>query len=96
MKSNVFTSTSEMELLHEIIQINGSSSFKRWLKSKNNLSINIPSYEAQGFNFIRKINSDFDDLAEDLLSKMLATNPLERWSCRELLNHPFFSDEDTN
>jgi serine/threonine protein kinase len=32
--------------------------------------------------------------AIDLLEKMLAMNPAKRWSCAEILLHPYFTEDN--
>jgi serine/threonine protein kinase len=32
--------------------------------------------------------------ALDMMEKMLAINPAKRWTCQELLSHPYFTEDD--
>ena len=45
-------------------------------------------------NYIKKRHSVIlmDDLAIDLMEKMLAIDPVKRITCKEALNHPYFQD----
>ena len=93
----LFIGDSEIDQLFRIMQVFGTFN-----------ELTLPGYKAFSYfdqdfpywtgiglkNYIKKRHSVIlmDDLAFDLLEKMLAIDPVKRITCKEALNHPYFQD----
>jgi serine/threonine protein kinase len=89
----VFESRSENQALEIIFTILGSPTethSPHLLELKRLSSFNIPSKEIKSLKEYKLFQVIDNDLAMDLLSKLLALDPRKRITAREALNHEFF------
>ena len=95
-KRPLFHGDSEIDQLYKIMQVFGTF---------NELSMpgykvipyfnkDLPYWKGVGLRYYvnKKTVIPFDDIAFDLLEKMLDINPNKRITCKEALLHPFFND----
>ena len=94
IKDVLFYDENETKLIYKIFKKVGTPDFLLWEETKifcpNNFK--FPKFTKTGFSYIKKINQDFDDIALDLLEKMLNPNPTKRPNCKIIKSHPFFKD----
>jgi serine/threonine protein kinase len=98
IKDVLFYENTEIQLLFNIFQKVGTPNFESWSEVqyfKPN-SIKFPQFTKSGFQYIKNIHPEFDDVALDLLEQMLNPNPHLRPNCKVIKNHLFFKDLKTN
>lgn len=89
----LFDKEDNKHMLWEIFRVLGTPDFDAWSRhfaSPELLDV-FPRMEPEGLGFLRDSHDDFDACAEDLLTRMLAVDPCERPSCRQILQHPFLA-----
>ena len=92
----LFDSKSELHCLFKIFQHLGTPDQGVWpnLGQVPYFNAKFPKFSAQGFSYLRKINSDFDEIAHDLLVQMLKINPNQRLNLQQILSHSFFKNNN--
>lgn len=91
MGTPVFNGTSELSNLLIIFDLCGTPSSDGYLRSTPWWTEDFPQYRRR----LREALPLLDDLGYDLVSKLLTLEPCERYSCRQLLDHGWFSDVAT-
>jgi serine/threonine protein kinase len=88
----LFTSKSELHCLFKIFQHLGTPDAEVWpgVHKVPYFNMKFPKFRAKGFSYLRQINSDFDEIAHDLLVQMLKLNPNQRLNLEQVLSHPYF------
>ena len=100
IKKPLFMGDSEIDQLYKIMQIYGTFNELTLpgYKAFPYFNQNFPFWKGIGLRqYVNKRCSEeggipMDDLAFDLLEKMLAIDPIKRITCKESLNHPYFKD----
>ena len=93
----LFMGDSEIDQLFKVMQVYGTFNELTLpgYKAFPYFDQDFPYWEGIGLkNYIARRNRiiDMDNVAFDLLEKMLAIDPLKRITCKEALNHPYFRD----
>jgi serine/threonine protein kinase len=89
----LFNSKEPLQCFYKIITCLGTRQLLEW---RNNYDVSdlIPEFsefEGMGTDFITSVNSNFGIDEQNFLEWMLSTNPMERPTCKEILNHSFFN-----
>lgn len=82
----IFQAERDTELIPKIFKALGTPTEETWPGITELISIVMPNYPSKQIRL-----DEMDDLAVDLLNKMLLLNPLERISAKEALQHAYFS-----
>ncbi len=93
----LFTGDSEIDQLFKIMQVFGTFNELTLpgYKAFPYFDPDFPYWKGCGLRYyINRRHSvlKMDDVAFDLLEKMLAIDPVKRITCKEALNHPYFDD----
>ena len=97
IKKPLFMGDSEIDQLYKIMQVYGTFNELTLpgYKAFPYFNQNFPFWKGTGLrSYVNKRcgSLQMDDLAYDLLEKMLAIDPIKRITCKEALNHPYFQD----
>ena len=97
IKKPLFMGDSEIDQLYKIMQVYGTFNELTLpgYKAFPYFNQNFPFWKGTGLrNYVNKRckSLKMDDLALDLLEKMLTIDPIKRITCKEALNHPYFKD----
>ena len=93
----LFMGDSEIDQLFKVMQVYGTFNELTLpgYKAFPYFNQDFPYWEGIGLkNYIAKRNHiiPMDDIAFDLLEKMLAIDPVNRITCKDALSHPYFKD----
>lgn len=88
----LFKGNTDSEMLFKIFEVLGTPTFHNWdwVKKIAGFNANFPQLPGKGF---RSLFKEIDSVALDLLEKLLKLDPMERLSCSEALNHPYFTTD---
>lgn len=81
----LFQADSEIDLVNKIFKLRGTPTETTWPGITQRLSTVAPSYPDREAEISR-----MDELAKDLLNKMLCINPSHRITAKEALQHQYF------
>ena len=86
--SPIFLVENEIDLINKIFRALGTPTEESWPGITSQLSIVMPKYPEKQIKL-----EGMDEIAVDLLNRMLTINPSERISAKEALKHTFFYTE---
>lgn len=87
----LFQGDSEIDQIFKIFRILGTPSEENWpgVSELPNYKDTFPQWRTKE---LRSIVPDMDEVAIDLLQKMINQDPLQRISAKKALEHPYFDD----
>lgn len=87
----IFQGDCQVQQLMLIFNTLGTPNPSTWnsIEDVPDFSPDFPKFKRRGFGHLIGIN-DFDDVALDLLEKMLEIDPVKRYGCKEILSHDYF------
>ncbi|TMW57594.1 hypothetical protein Poli38472_003519 [Pythium oligandrum] len=89
----LFPGDSDIDQLYHIIRCLGRITPRQQeLFKKNSLYIGVKLPQSSEKEPLDARFTHFDKHAMDLLKQTIKEEPLDRWTCSELLNHPFFDN----
>ena len=93
----LFMGDSEIDLLFKVMQVYGTFNELTLpgYKAFPYFDQDFPYWQGMGLkNYLKQRHGviPIDDVAYDLMEKMLAIDPCKRITCKEALNHPYFQD----
>jgi cyclin-dependent kinase len=92
-KKCLFCGDSEIDQLFKIFKILGTPTNKTWpdVLQLKDFKATFPKWSK---NELEDINSKLSENGFDLLQKMLTYDPIDRITCEEALQHPYFDSID--
>ena len=93
LRQNLFEGTNEIDQLNKIFQLFGTPNFSE-IPYYNNMNINNPKFTYYSPGKLDDKFSNLNNDGKDLLKKMLNYDPDLRISCKEALNHPYFTNKN--
>lgn len=95
LKNTLFEGENEIDQINKILQFFGTPNFSSIPYYNNiNLKINLNNLPiCQPANFDEKFYM-LDNYGKDLLKRMLLYDPDKRISCKDALNHPYFTNNN--
>ena len=98
LSSPLFKVNHQDELLPAIYKKLGAidlynSKYGKWLNEKHIRNFCVPSFRPEGLTFIHSHNPEFNEVALDLLQKMLQILPVKRIRTDQILDHDFFRND---
>ncbi|XP_017492281.1 PREDICTED: cyclin-dependent kinase 2-like [Rhagoletis zephyria] len=90
-KKPLFSGDSEIDQIYRIFRTLGTPDLKTWpdVAKLEDYKPNFPKWQKQNLN---RLLTNFDDVAIDLLEKLLIYDPNQRISSTKALTHPYFND----
>lgn len=88
----LFKAKTDSELIMKIFEVFGTPSQENnkwpWVHKIKGFSVSFPKFPGKGIKSLLKIN--ITEEALDLMNKLLDIDPLERYTCSQALDHPYF------
>ena len=85
----LFKEKTDTGMLFKIFELFGTPTDENWswVTKITGFNCSFPVFQAKG---LRSLLPGVEEAAIDLMSRLLALNPLNRMTCVEALNHPYF------
>ena len=91
-KRPLFYGDSEVGQIFKIFRTLGMPTEETWqgFKDLPNMKMAFPQWKVNGNENIRKVCTNFDEKAIDLLTQLVQLEPSRRISAKSALRHPYF------